>query len=124
MRRHIGLLALVCASVASLACGEKVIVVNGIVVYQRPWAHTTSELEPRASFEFQCPREQLSFTLLKRRGRYPTEVGAEGCGRRGVYIRVVTGGMRGHVGPWVLNSERPAPVAPTPVPAPTVQSAR
>lgn len=91
------------------------IVVNGIRVYERHWDKTLQELRPRASFDFGCPQEQLRFTLFKRSGRAPTEVGAQGCGHRGMYVRAVgTGGT----GPWVLNTEGGSVNPPAPPPPP------
>jgi len=44
----------------------------------------------RASFDFSCPREQIVLT------RMGEQVGAEGCGHRGVYVPTDGG--------WALNS--------------------
>ncbi|MFW5876373.1 MAG: hypothetical protein ACOCXM_06520 [Myxococcota bacterium] len=94
---------------------EGVIVVDGIRVYERHWQQTLDELRPRASFDFGCPPGQIRFTLFKRTGRAPTEVGAQGCGRRGMYVRAVG---PGGTGPWVLNTEGGGANVPAPPPPP------
>ena len=48
----------------------------------------------RASFDLDCPKEQLNVVTL---GKHTMQVGVTGCGKRAVYV----GTNRG----WVLNSE-------------------
>lgn len=69
-------------------CAGSVVVVDGIEVYESHWMEAQRQVGPRASFELDCPEEQLQFRLFRREGRAPSEVGAEGCGRREVYTRV------------------------------------
>ncbi|MFW5920217.1 MAG: hypothetical protein ACOCUS_00150 [Polyangiales bacterium] len=80
------LLVLIVACAA--ACGGRKIVVSGTEVYESHWNATLEELEPRASFELDCPTGQLTFSLIRRAGRRPVEVGVEGCGARELYTRV------------------------------------
>lgn len=79
-----GLLSL---AVAVGGCA-KTIVVDGIDVRSSDWDHTLEVLIPRVSYEFECPREQLTFTLIRSTNRFANEVGAEGCGRRQLFTRV------------------------------------
>jgi hypothetical protein len=106
------MLALFLLAVVS-ACGGQTIQVNGIEVYEKHWNKTLEELRPRVAFDMNCPADQAEFVLFKRVGRVPSEVGVQGCGKRGMYVRSVVGSMRG---PWVLNvgseTEEPVPQAP------------
>lgn len=60
-----------------------------------------SQALARASFEMQCPREQLQLTGLNRSlddGMNPgAQVGVTGCGRRAVYVAAYGAG-------WVMNT--------------------
>lgn len=73
--------------VLAMSCG-RVIVVDGIRVYEDNWRETTEELTPRASFDFDCAPQGLEFSLLQKAGRHPSSVGVTGCGRRATYTRV------------------------------------
>jgi hypothetical protein len=86
----------------TVGCGGAVIMVNGIEVYERTWQRTIDELLPRTTFDLDCPAQQLSFTLFRKLGREPVEVGVEGCGRRGLYMRPNIGGYISNS--WVLSS--------------------
>ena len=83
------------------------LVVDGIEVYEHQWVHTMNQIGPRAAFDLECPREQLKFTLFTRIGRYPTEIGVRGCGRRSTYVRNV--GQRNNFGPWRMGPWRMHP---------------
>lgn len=84
-------------------CAGPKIVVNGVEVYEREWEETLADLRPRARFDFACEASQVEYSLIKRSGRAPAEVGAAGCGRRGVYVRLAQGGFKG---PWMLNTSQ------------------
>lgn len=89
MRRTRTVWILACVLLSGSACaGDKVLVVDGISVYEAHWTKTQDELRSRAGFELDCPEDQLEFHLFRRFGRSPTEVGVEGCGRRETYTRV------------------------------------
>jgi hypothetical protein len=75
-----------------------VIQVNGIEVYESHWRQTMDMIGPRAVFELNCPGPQLQFVLLRKQGRYPIEVGVQGCGRSAVYLRA-------NMNQWVMNSQ-------------------
>ena len=110
------------------ACGGAAnpkIIVNGIEVYQSQWDAAVQELSARASFDFHCQTPELQFTLFRRSGRWPSEVGVSGCGQQGVYIRPAAG--HGLSRTWVLNSatvrQDPASSAPAPALGPLPASA-
>jgi hypothetical protein len=50
----------------------------------------------RASFEMSCPKDQMKATSIDK-----TTIGVEGCGKKGVYLMLVSGPGRKK---WVLNS--------------------
>lgn len=106
----------------SAGCAKKkVIVVNGVEVYETIWNRTLDELHPRVEFDFNCPPGQVEFALLRRVGRYPTEVGVTGCGRRGTFVRAVGPYA---ASPWVLSAQsRVAPTQPGDQPAPAPSQA-
>jgi hypothetical protein len=86
-------------------CAGPKIVVDGIEVYEKTWHRVISELRPRASFELTCSADQLTFNLLRRRGRHPTEVAISGCEKHGLYVRpTIQFGMRYTLGSWMLSS--------------------
>lgn len=88
-----------CAALGALGGCRTVIEVDGINVIESYWRGTTDELGTRTSFDIDCPPSAVQFQLIKRTGRYPSEVGVTGCGRRATYVRAVGR----NVGPWVLN---------------------
>lgn len=55
----------------------------------------------RASFDMECPKEQLNVVALKEmdfaHGADGSQAGVTGCGQKAVYVR--------HKGGWVLNSD-------------------
>lgn len=87
------------ATVRALKLSILVAISSACGSYQHPNVHgemtqgTAEQLFSRASFEFNCPREQIE--LFRMAGR---QVGATGCGQRGVYVRAGNAG-------WVLNSQ-------------------
>lgn len=96
---------------SAASCAGNTIVVDGISVYESHWNQTVQRLGKRASFDLDCPRSGLAYTLFKRSGRYPIEVGVRGCGKRAVYIRPTdTRSVPGQPGggitseSWILNS--------------------
>ncbi len=118
VRRALLLVALG-TTVAACGGGKKIIVVSGIEVYEKHWNQVLTDLGPRASYDLSCPREKLEFTLFKRTGRVPTEVGVAGCGTRAMYIKQtarVPGGMAPIISDtWILNNDsRAAASAPPP----------
>lgn len=74
----------------------KIIVVNGIEVYENYWNKTIAELLPRAKFDLNCAPDKITFSLFRKNIRTPSEVGAAGCGQRAVYIRAARA--------WILNN--------------------
>lgn len=55
-----------------------------------------SNLKSRASFDFECPEEQLKLTEIS-----SATYGVEGCGRRGTYV--CKSGPASSCPDWVLN---------------------
>ena len=51
----------------------------------------TNGARVRAAYDFNCSEDKIAMTELSR-----TQVGAEGCGHRGVYVYTQSG--------WVLNA--------------------
>jgi hypothetical protein len=100
--RNLALMALV---ITSVACGT-VIIVDGTEIYEKNWMKATNELAGRVKFDLDCPADQVSFSLLKKVGRHAAEVGVEGCGKKGTYVRVIGHNPMGpgFAGPWVLNT--------------------
>ncbi len=94
-------MSLLAVSVSACA-GASLVVVDGQSVYDRPWKDVQGSLPGRASFDLDCPKEQLELRLLNVAAfyKYPTEVGVTGCGKRATYVRVVGTGV---IGPWSLN---------------------
>lgn len=107
-RARLGLGALCAASVLGCSSSE-VIVVNGIDVYENHWQQTLDDLGPLASVDLGCPLNHLGFTLIRRTGRAPTEVGVTGCGRGAVYVRptrmqfIAGGGAYMVIEAWVMD---------------------
>ncbi|MAQ18625.1 MAG: hypothetical protein CMN30_27995 [Sandaracinus sp.] len=71
----------------SIGCRREKMVVSGVEVHTRIWLDTVANIESRASFDLQCPADQLTYHLLARERHYPSQVGVEGCGERAVYLR-------------------------------------
>ena len=55
----------------------------------------------RASFDFECPSDQLTLMSLESESEFPTQYGVTGCGRRSVYVHLPSSGWPGT---WVLDS--------------------
>lgn len=99
------LLTLSVTSLVTACASAPTLEVNGIEVYENHWEQTKSELGPRASFEMDCS-EPLDFTLFKRFGRAPSEVGVSGCGERLMFIREPMGeGYGTMMGPWKVSGD-------------------
>jgi len=76
------------AMVFSTGCGRKPVMrMNGIAVYEHIWVKSVDRLAPQAAYEMNCSEADLAYVLIKRRGRYPSHIGVEGCGQRVVYQR-------------------------------------
>lgn len=103
----------ICAVLASGlgACAGRQIVVNDIEVYEHYWQQAVEQVGRRAAFDLRCPRDYLQFTLFAKRGRYPTQVGVDGCGSRAMYVRFLG---PAYTGPWRMDaaSSQLAPMAP------------
>lgn len=79
--------SIVACALVSVGCGS-VVVVDGIEVYEGRWRRARESVESVAAFQLDCPRDALSYTLLRRVGREVTQVGVSGCGQRDVYTKV------------------------------------
>ncbi len=87
---------------ASACASSPTIMVNRIEVYENYWQRTLGQLGRRASFDLKCPANQINFTLFRKLGRTPVEVGADGCGKRAVYVKPSMAGTAADH--WLLNS--------------------
>lgn len=91
MDRGLGaVLAMAVGGFLAAGCGGNTITVTGVEVYESQWNRTVSELAPTAAFDLSCDQGQLQYSLLRREGRHPVDVGVEGCGERRRYSRVGT----------------------------------
>lgn len=75
---------------------------SGPFMVQRVYTERSFDLiGNRAAFELHCPKEQIHLVTLNVMkdfgGDIPTQVGAEGCGQRAVYISVRNQG-------WIMNT--------------------
>lgn len=68
------------------ACSTPV-VSGGIEVHPKYWDPVLAELGYRAPRDLGCERSQVELTLLKRQGKLPVLVAADGCGRSALYSR-------------------------------------
>jgi hypothetical protein len=114
-------LALIVVAASAGCGGSNVIVVNGIEVYEKYWNRAVSDITPRATFEMQCPQQQLQFVLMRRDGRHPSEIAVTGCSKRALYARSIirVGWGAAASSSWVLSSaswQVPAPPAAAPAP--------
>jgi hypothetical protein len=112
------------ALLLALAACAPTIENNGVRVRVSYWEPVEREINARARSDLECP--QVSVQLLKRQGKAPVSVSAEGCGRTAVYLRTLR-----HHGPfhttansvWALVSASPVPPLPVAInpysPAPT-----
>jgi len=65
-----------------------------------------ADLQNRASFDLQCPADQLELHELSRSGRLANSYGVVGCGKQATYVLNMTGR-----GTWVMNSGGETPGA-------------
>ncbi len=66
-----------------------------------PQAELDQQLRERAAFDFSCPKEGITLTALTMLDTGITgSQGAEGCGRKAVYVLVA----RGTKAEWIMNS--------------------
>jgi hypothetical protein len=109
-------------SLTLAGCGGT-IVVNGIKVPAHRWEGTQEALGSRAALELDCQREELEFILVDVWQRIPREAAVQGCGKRALYQRPLTGaGLEQELGSWELAGPvavlaapaAEAPVAETP----------
>lgn len=73
---------------------------SGKEVLEFAWEEEASSVRSRAAFDMQCPKEELSLTLLEvNEGRpaYPRQIGVRGCGEQTVYVWTHSG--------WILNNQ-------------------
>jgi hypothetical protein len=71
-------------------------------VYQSDYEKLAKAVKNRASFEMQCPKEQLQLVVLNvfsGNNRYANQVGISGCEKRAVYLR------EPYTDTWVMNTE-------------------
>lgn len=77
------------------------VVNNGFNLNPDPWLKDAQTITQRASFDLNCPADQIAVTVLAVGGNgmyfddWATQVGAAGCDQRAVYIRTPQG--------WLAN---------------------
>jgi hypothetical protein len=84
------------AGCATPVLGPGQAVIDGFKVNVKQWEKWKAQVGQRASFELDCPQEDLSMTILDTTSDMPTTVGVSGCGYRAVFISAN--------GKWVMNS--------------------
>ncbi len=95
MKKILLLMICMCFSIYSVSC----ISMAEAAKFDNENAEKT--LRNRAGFEMSCPEDKLKLTVIEKNddGFY-TRIGIAGCGKRGMYMRVVNGGKY----EWILNS--------------------
>lgn len=83
------LAALIGLTVTLGACHKDVVELNGQQVYRKIWQDTVASVSHRAAIEMSCPVSAITVDLVRKEGRYPVEVFAEGCGQRALYARML-----------------------------------
>lgn len=112
------LLVLTLAGLAIGCAKNPIITVNGLTVYESIWARTVAEVGRRATFATDCAVENFEFTLFKRVGREPTEVGVKGCGHNLLFTRASIGAYV--VNDWQIVAHKQATTGEEPASAPDV----
>jgi hypothetical protein len=106
-------LLLVAVVVAACRGPDSYVMQNGKQLFKPRWEEDVTDLKARAAYELGCA-ENLELTVLTTLGDAASTVGAAGCGKQSVYVRI---GWQ-----WVRDSEvRPA--APREEPKPKSDSA-
>jgi hypothetical protein len=103
------------AMVAAMSLAVLATPITGCWQYRDSWEKA---LRSRASFEFQCPQDQITMTPLTTEtlgnSNVPLNQGVTGCGKRAVYTATISG--------YVLDSARveagEATATPPPPPPP------
>ena len=79
---------------------------DGFELDEAFWKKQETEVTARAAFDFQCPKERLQLTVLRKRYGMGAadQVAVRGCDRQGVYVYSPSG--------WVLNSNNDSGTSP------------
>lgn len=85
--KHAAIVLTMLALMLSGCANRKVITNNGIVVYEEHWNNAVQSLSGRAQIELGCTQPELTYTLISRQGRIPTQVLVDGCSHRALYSR-------------------------------------
>ena len=81
-----------------VGCVPKV-TIDGIETIESVWERDSAELVRRAGFDMDCKAGEMRLTLISvAPNKFPEQVGVEGCGSKGVYVKTTSG--------WVLNTEQ------------------
>ncbi len=72
---------------------------GGFMVDKESVDRAFEDIRSRASFEMDCPGAQLQFTVLflAYGTSFPEQIGASGCNKKAVYVRIPSG--------WVMNTQ-------------------
>lgn len=81
------------AALLFMACTQPVYS-GGMPVHPKLWEPVKYELTRRAAVDLGCYQQYVELTLLKKEGKAPTLVFAQGCGRSAIYSRA----LRHHFG--------------------------
>ena len=90
-------------SVLFLASCGGTMMSGGIKVDQGLTEDNFGKVKARAAFDFGCQAEKVEAVVIAADGlawsggQMPSQIGASGCGHKGVYVRTPSG--------WVLNSD-------------------
>ena len=96
--RRLLLVLIVAAAVPSCVTMLKV---NDFSVYPSDVERSFAAVRNRASFEFDCPKDQLTLTVLNTSSDSISQIGATGCGHKSVYVRMP------NTDTWLLNADSP-----------------
>lgn len=77
--------AVVFAALVTMGACSRHIVVDGFNVHEGRWNRERPALVQRASFDMDCPADQIEVTVLSARSRFVLQAAVNGCGRRAVY---------------------------------------
>jgi hypothetical protein len=105
------LVLLVVPSVAA----AKTVVVDGFKVKAMRWNDATATVMAQASFDLNCPKEQLTMTLVAAEAKIPDAIGVRGCDQQTKYVRLAP-----FYNKWAMNTTTTTvpPSASEPAPAP------
>ncbi len=94
---------------------SKTVVVDGLEVNQKWWDQLRELVLTQGAFDLNCPKDQLTVTLMAVTYKAPNSVGLRGCAKQGRYVRI-PGTLT-----WSLNAQSADPSPAEPSSPPTEQ---